>query len=209
MNVVVVMGPGGQGRDAFDACIAAGHTVVGVLDDGDNAAKLPGGIVLGPVRHWKRHLQPGAAYVLANGARQRRALGPEIVAAGGRVATIIHPMSAVSPRATIGAGVIILAGCVIAPEARIGAYSILNANCAVDHDCVLGEAVQFGPGVTLAGAVTVEAEAFIGVGATLLPGVTVGAGAVVGGGAVVIRDVPPGVTVAGNPAKPLPPRSQE
>ena len=50
-----------------------------------------------------------------------QAVVDQIVAAGGQVATIIHPMSAVSPRATIGAGVIILAGCVVAPEARIGA----------------------------------------------------------------------------------------
>jgi putative colanic acid biosynthesis acetyltransferase WcaF len=39
------------------------------------------------------------------------------------------------------------------------------------------------------------ADAFVG------PGVTVGAGAVVGARAVVVRDVPPGVVVAGNPAR--------
>lgn len=206
MKVIVVMSSGGQGRDVFDACVAAGMEIAGVLDDGDNAASLPDGVVLGPVRQWKRHLALDASFVLANGARQRRALGAEILAAGGSVATVMHPMAAVSPRARLEAGAIVLAGCVVAPEAVLGAYTILNANCAVDHDCVLGEAVQFGPGVTLAGAVTVHDEAFIGVGATLLPGVTVGAGAVVGGGAVVIGEVAPGSTVVGNPAKPLQPR---
>ena len=41
----------------------------------------------------------------------------------------------------------------------------------------------------------------IGSGATILSNVTIGERAVVGAGAVVTRDVPPGVIVAGNPAR--------
>jgi sugar O-acyltransferase (sialic acid O-acetyltransferase NeuD family) len=103
----------------------------------------------------------------------------------------------------VGRGVAIMAGVQVSPAASIGDYVVLNANCSVDHDCVLERGVQFGPGVTLAGNVTVGEGAFLGVGATVMPGVRIGARAVVGAGAVVIRDVPAGAKVAGNPAKPL------
>jgi UDP-2-acetamido-3-amino-2,3-dideoxy-glucuronate N-acetyltransferase len=49
----------------------------------------------------------------------------------------------------------------------------------------------------------VEDRASIGSGATILCGVTIGAGALVGAGAVVSRNVAPGETVAGVPARSL------
>lgn len=49
---------------------------------------------------------------------------------------------------------------------------------------------------------TIERGATIGARALIMPGVTVGAGAVVAPGSVVSADVPPGTSVAGNPARP-------
>jgi acetyltransferase-like isoleucine patch superfamily enzyme len=48
---------------------------------------------------------------------------------------------------------------------------------------------------------TIEDGASLGSGSVILGGVTVGARAIVGAGAVVTRDVPPGATVAGVPAR--------
>lgn len=49
----------------------------------------------------------------------------------------------------------------------------------------------------------VEDGASIGSGATILCGIRIAAGAQVGAGAVVTRDVAPGSTVVGNPARPI------
>src|SRR5438874_591120 len=53
----------------------------------------------------------------------------------------------------------------------------------------------------------VERGASLGSGAIVLGGLRIGAGAIVGAGAVVTRDVAPGETVAGSPARPLAARS--
>jgi len=55
----------------------------------------------------------------------------------------------------------------------------------------------------LAGRVIVDNSAFVGIGATIIQNVRIGTDAVVGAGTVVVKDVPPGVTVVGVPARVL------
>lgn len=49
--------------------------------------------------------------------------------------------------------------------------------------------------------VTIGSTVWIGGGAIILPGVTIGDDAVIGAGSVVTRDVPPGATARGTPAR--------
>lgn len=91
---------------------------------------------------------------------------------------------------------------------RIGRCFHANLYSYVEHDCIIGDFVTFAPGVMCNGNVHVEDHAYIGTGAVIRQGkpgkpLVIGKGAIVGMGAVVTRDVPPGITVVGNPAKPL------
>lgn len=117
--------------------------------------------------------------------------------------TFVHPRADVGDSVSLGSGVILTSGVVATVDIAIARSAYLNLNVTIGHDCVIGEACVVNPGATLSGGVQLDAGVLIGTGANLLEGVQVGDGAIVGAGAVVTRDVPPGVSVVGVPARPL------
>lgn len=72
----------------------------------------------------------------------------------------------------------------------------------IAHNCVIGEGAIITACAELSGSVTVGRSVWIAPNVSIAEGRQIGEGATVGIGAVVIKDVEPGVVVAGNPAKP-------
>ncbi|MGJ9411601.1 DapH/DapD/GlmU-related protein [Aeromicrobium sp. CF4.19] len=103
----------------------------------------------------------------------------------------------------------------IGPHGGVGERSILSGEVHIGPHVTMGPDCYFVTGDhpvppdhgsfrdmrSVHRPIRVEEDAFIGGRVTVLPGVTIGRGAAVGAGSVVAKDVPPGATVVGNPAK--------
>ena len=133
----------------------------------------------------------------------RKALYERALAAGFELISAIHPRAVVSPLATIGAGVAIMAGAVVNAGAVVGDNVIINTGAIVEHDCQIGSHAHVATGARVGGAVSVGESAHIGIGASVRQGIRVGLRAVVGAGAVVVSDVADNAVVIGVPARPM------
>jgi len=120
--------------------------------------------------------------------------------------SFIHPNVETSKRVDIGTGVIICAGSILTTNIVIGDHVHINLDCTIGHDVKIGDYATLAPGVHVSGNVHIGSRVYIGTGANILNGtqdnpLIIDDDAVVGAGACVIKNVPPGETVVGVPAK--------
>lgn len=118
----------------------------------------------------------------------------------------------------IGAFVEIQKNATVGNRCKISSHTFVCEGVTIEDDVFVGHGVVFindpQPRATTGGQLQTEADwtvvptrvkrgASIGSGATILCGVTIGEDAMIGAGAVVTKDVAPGATVAGVPARVL------
>jgi acetyltransferase-like isoleucine patch superfamily enzyme len=82
---------------------------------------------------------------------------------------------------------------------------IIGDRCTITHGCIIlshdRAKKRIDPQDEGKGTVRLGNDVFVGVNSVILRDVTIGDYSIVGAGSVVTKDVPPGVVVAGNPAR--------
>lgn len=206
---LILLGAGGHASVVAETAVAAGWRILGYLAAEPTREQRCAALAvpwLGPVEQpnadGERLLQQGTKLHAAVGdARVRERWSGRFGAE--RFVAIVHPTAAVSPSAAVAPGVYVGAFAAINASASIGPSSIINTAAIIEHGVRIAAFAHCAPRSTMAGLAEVGERTLIGAGAVVLPFVKVGADAIVGAGAVVHRDVLPGITVAGTPARPL------
>jgi UDP-2-acetamido-3-amino-2,3-dideoxy-glucuronate N-acetyltransferase len=135
------------------------------------------------------------------------------VGEGTRIWAFVH----ILPGARIGKDCNICDFVFIENEVVIGDRTTIKSGVQIWDGVTIGSDVFVGPNVTFTNDKYPKSknihfellQTFIGNGvaiganSTILPGISIGENAIIGAGSVVTKNVKPGVTVIGNPAKPI------
>ena len=192
MPVLLIVGAGGHGKSVADAALESClWDEIFFLDD-----SWPGKVSNGywnirgnthQLDAWKSNCD--SAVVAIGNNYLRMDLQSKLIAAGIKIATIIHPSARVSCFACLGAGCVVLANAVVNIDAKIGEAAIIGPSVVIDHDCCLGDGVHIATGANLGGGVVIGDYSRVGIGAAVCHYVTLGANLTVGAGAVVVCDI--------------------
>ncbi len=121
-----------------------------------------------------------------------------------RFATVIHPKANISPLASIGKNVLIMAGVCVTANAKIGDHIIVLPNSVIHHDSIVDNYTLVGSNVTIAGYTSVGAKCYIGSGTSIINNISIGAETMIGMGSTVIRSLPSKSKAVGNPSRIIP-----
>jgi len=206
MKDVYIINAGGFGRNMAsvahsDSAHGREWMVRGFLDGRADLLQVEGLPIVGDPMTW-RYEAPQIIVCALGDPRQRRKYAQPLLEQGADFMCLMPDLFR-SDRVAMGRGCLFEHHVSLGPDTLLGDFVIMLAKSIVGYDVKIGSYTTVGSFVFIGGGAEIGEDVVIHPHATILPGVKVGAGAVVGAGSVVIRNVQPGTTVFGNPAKPF------
>jgi sugar O-acyltransferase (sialic acid O-acetyltransferase NeuD family) len=198
---VAVIGAGGFGREVSTMLGSAGFLFAGYIDSRE--ADVSEEALLGDDTVLPTLCSQGieAVCVAIGNTDIRKRLFSASRSCGLRLISLVHPASTVLSEIRPGEGVIVYPQAVIMNGVSLREGCVVNAGATLGHDAKIGAFANISPGVHLGGHVQVGDQAMLGIGCSVKEKISIGERAVVGAGSVVVRDVEPGVTAYGVPAR--------
>lgn len=115
----------------------------------------------------------------------------------------IHPTAYVAKSVKIGYGNILLANCVVNSNAQLGDFNTFNAACLIGHDTIIGCSNFCAAHTCIGSGLQIGDMNFFGINSCIKNKLVIGNYNLIGQCANVVKNVDNGLTLIGNPAKPL------
>lgn len=134
----------------------------------------------------------------------RTEVSNKIIALGGNVPTLIHPMAVISRFAKIAPiGVYISPFSYIQADSSIGANTIILSHVNISHTTKIGNSCFIAGGVIIGAYTNIEDYVFVGQGALSISGKVnlIGKNAYIGARSLITKDIPSNTIAVGIPAK--------
>lgn len=209
MNKLFIVGAGGFGRELLWWVKDINKEkptweIAGFLDDDPHA--LDGYEcdyqVIGSIKDWEP--KEGEEFALALGSPAlKRKIVEVLKAKGAKFATIIHPTAMLSEFAHYGEGFIMFPHSKLSANSTVGDFVTLLSS-PIGHDTIIGDYSVISGNCNVVRNVVIGKDVFLAAGVCIAQDIHIGDGAYLGLGCVVLKDVQPGATMFGNPARAMP-----
>ena len=193
---LLLIGGGGHCRSCIDVIRATQlYAIVGILDVAEKVgSQINGASIIGTDTELTTFLADVDECLITIGqladGELRKLLFESVLAANGKLATIVSPTAIVSESAHIGDGTIVMHQAVVNAGARIGQNNIVNTLALVEHDAVIGDHSHISTRASINGGAKVGSQCFVGSHAVIFHQCNIGDHCSIGGGQVVRNDLP-------------------
>ncbi len=208
MKHLLIIGAGGFGREIYNHMpffhgYGTDFDVKGYLDDTENPLGNYKGYppVIAPIIGYIPQKEDVFTCAIGDVAGKKKCVLP-LLKRGAEFINLISKETTIRHNTTIGNGCIIqdsILGC----DGHVGDFVTIQCQVLCGHDFYIGSWSHLHPRAFLGGKSQLGEGVHIGPYALIHPRKKVGDYSTVGAGAFVIRNVKPGTTVYGNPAKQL------
>ena len=207
MKDLYLVGAGGCGREVLNMILdmqaqyGPKWNIKGFLDDTDDPLKNKACDyrVVGTIRDYKPAPNDVLLMCIAS-PRAKQKLVPMLKERGAVFDSFISPFAYMGRHNQIGEGAIVYGGFNMSVNVRIGNFATL-LGCSFGHDVSIGDYCTISGNCGLMGYVKVGNGVFMGDSVRVAPHVEIGDNASAHIGSIVVRNVKPGTTVFGNPAR--------
>ena len=200
MKKIAIVGAGGNARELADILRALPEfQALGFLADMQGQYDSP---LLGDF-DWPAANEVDAFAMGVGDPNTRLRVGQLLISRYPKVEwpVIVHPTAYVGNGVKLARGVVVCVRAIATTNIEVAEFAQLNFGCTVGHETRIGPGCLINPGANISGGVELGRSVLVGTGSQILQYVKVGDEARIGAGAVVTRDVPPGVTAVGVPAR--------